>query len=325
MAPARAAARARNPAGEARREGRARCSGRRSPPSSCRPRFRTSRRSRRSSARASARSRQLGLLVVFNVCFVLPLIAIVATLTFAGDQARAGSCATWRGLSGPALARGAGRTARCWSGSWGSCSGSPAWPRRATGAWGASSATSGRCSTCTRNGHYDRDRDGRHVADNELRPGGARQAARRALRGAPRPGPRGARAGRSSRRRSRCPTAEYREHVLDWAQTLAGEGLTAPGFPREFGGLGDPGANVAAFETLGVRRSVAARQVRGPVRAVGRRGPATRHRAPPRALPERDRDARAARLLRDDRDRARLERPAARDDGDLRPRARTSS
>ncbi len=30
--------------------------------------------------------RQLGLLVVFNVCFVLPLIAIIATLTFAGES-----------------------------------------------------------------------------------------------------------------------------------------------------------------------------------------------------------------------------------------------
>ncbi len=47
------------------------------------------------------------------------------------------------------------------------------------------------------------------------------------------------------------PTDEYRQRVFEWAQTLAGEGLTAPGFPEEFGGHGDPGANVAAFETLG--------------------------------------------------------------------------
>ncbi len=46
------------------------------------------------------------------------------------------------------------------------------------------------------------------------------------------------------------PTDEYRAQVMEWAQTLASEGLTAPGFPEEFGGLGDPGANVAAFETL---------------------------------------------------------------------------
>ena len=47
------------------------------------------------------------------------------------------------------------------------------------------------------------------------------------------------------------PTPEYRERVLGWARTLAGEGLTAPGFPAAYGGHDDPGANVAAFETLG--------------------------------------------------------------------------
>ena len=47
------------------------------------------------------------------------------------------------------------------------------------------------------------------------------------------------------------PTGEYRRRVLEWAKTLADEGLTAPGFPKEYGGEGDPGANVAAFETLG--------------------------------------------------------------------------
>ena len=46
------------------------------------------------------------------------------------------------------------------------------------------------------------------------------------------------------------PTEEYRERVMQWAKTLAVEGLTAPGFPEEFGGSGEPGANVAAFETL---------------------------------------------------------------------------
>ncbi len=46
------------------------------------------------------------------------------------------------------------------------------------------------------------------------------------------------------------PTPEYREQVLEWAKQLADEGLTAPGFPEEYGGHGDPGANVAAFETL---------------------------------------------------------------------------
>jgi acyl-CoA oxidase len=45
-------------------------------------------------------------------------------------------------------------------------------------------------------------------------------------------------------------TEEYRQRVLEWAKALAAEGLTAPGFPVEFGGEGDPGANVAAFEAL---------------------------------------------------------------------------
>ncbi len=47
------------------------------------------------------------------------------------------------------------------------------------------------------------------------------------------------------------PTPEYRERVLGWARALAGEGLTAPGFPSAYGGQDDPGASVAAFETLG--------------------------------------------------------------------------
>jgi len=46
------------------------------------------------------------------------------------------------------------------------------------------------------------------------------------------------------------PTAEYRERVLEWARALAAEGLTAPGFPERYGGRGDPGANVAGFETI---------------------------------------------------------------------------
>jgi acyl-CoA oxidase len=45
-------------------------------------------------------------------------------------------------------------------------------------------------------------------------------------------------------------TADYRQNVFDWARTLAEEGRPPRGFPREFGGTGDPGANVAAFETL---------------------------------------------------------------------------
>jgi acyl-CoA oxidase len=46
------------------------------------------------------------------------------------------------------------------------------------------------------------------------------------------------------------PTAEYRERVLEWMQAVADEGHTAPGFPVEFGGQGDAGANIAGFETI---------------------------------------------------------------------------
>ncbi|HET7296361.1 MAG TPA: acyl-CoA dehydrogenase family protein, partial [Gemmatimonadales bacterium] len=46
------------------------------------------------------------------------------------------------------------------------------------------------------------------------------------------------------------PTAEYRERVLDWMRTIAAEGLTAPGFPVQYGGHGDAGANIAGFETI---------------------------------------------------------------------------
>ena len=43
---------------------------------------------------------------------------------------------------------------------------------------------------------------------------------------------------------------DYRERVMRWARELADEGVTAPGFPRRYGGEGDFGANVAGFETI---------------------------------------------------------------------------
>ena len=45
-------------------------------------------------------------------------------------------------------------------------------------------------------------------------------------------------------------TADYRRVVLDWMKTIAAEGLTAPGFPVEYGGHDDAGANIAGFETI---------------------------------------------------------------------------
>ncbi|HET9124791.1 MAG TPA: acyl-CoA dehydrogenase [Solirubrobacteraceae bacterium] len=43
---------------------------------------------------------------------------------------------------------------------------------------------------------------------------------------------------------------DYRATVMGWAVSLAEEGVTAPGFPEQYGGEGDFGANVAGFETI---------------------------------------------------------------------------
>lgn len=44
--------------------------------------------------------------------------------------------------------------------------------------------------------------------------------------------------------------AAYREHVLRWCRDLAGRGFGAHAYPVEYGGEGDLGAMLAAFETL---------------------------------------------------------------------------
>jgi acyl-CoA oxidase len=41
----------------------------------------------------------------------------------------------------------------------------------------------------------------------------------------------------------------HREQVLAWAREMADDGRTALGFPVEYGGVGDVGASIAAFET----------------------------------------------------------------------------
>jgi acyl-CoA oxidase len=43
----------------------------------------------------------------------------------------------------------------------------------------------------------------------------------------------------------------YRKQVYEWGLAIGNEGLGVPGFPAEYGGQGDPGGNVATFETLG--------------------------------------------------------------------------
>jgi acyl-CoA oxidase len=45
-------------------------------------------------------------------------------------------------------------------------------------------------------------------------------------------------------------TADFRERVRDVVVTMAGTGQTGMGFPEEYGGGGDIGASIAAFETL---------------------------------------------------------------------------
>src|ERR1700757_3355131 len=47
------------------------------------------------------------------------------------------------------------------------------------------------------------------------------------------------------------PKDEYREKVLGWCKTIADMGISVPGFPKEYGGREDPGANAASFETMG--------------------------------------------------------------------------
>lgn len=46
------------------------------------------------------------------------------------------------------------------------------------------------------------------------------------------------------------PLEEHRARVLEWSQELASQGDTAIGYPAAYGGKDDPGAVVAAFETL---------------------------------------------------------------------------
>src|SRR4051812_21315955 len=43
----------------------------------------------------------------------------------------------------------------------------------------------------------------------------------------------------------------HRAQVLDWIKDLAADGRTSLGYPVEYGGMGDVGASIAAFETMG--------------------------------------------------------------------------
>ena len=82
---------------------------------------------------------------------------------------------------------------------------------------------------------------------------------------------------------------DFRERVKDVVVEMAATGQTGMGFPEEYGGGGDIGASIAAFETLALRRPVGAGEGGRAVRPVRRRDPAARHEAPPRRLPRRPR------------------------------------
>src|ERR1700712_2690846 len=49
------------------------------------------------------------------------------------------------------------------------------------------------------------------------------------------------------------PRDEFRERVLELVREMAAMGSTGLGFPTKYGGGGDNGGSVAAFETLGFR------------------------------------------------------------------------
>ena len=117
-------------------------------------------------------------------------------------------------------------------------------------------------------------------------------------------------------------TADFRDRVRDVVVEMAATGQTGMGFPTEFGGGGDIGASVAAFETLAfgdlsvlVKVGVQFGLFGGAILQLGTK------RAP-RRLPGRPRHRQGDGLLRDDRDRPRLQRPGAGDHCDVRRRDR---
>ena len=116
------------------------------------------------------------------------------------------------------------------------------------------------------------------------------------------------------------PRDEFRERVLELVRLMAATGATGLGFPTEYGGGGDIGASVAAFETLAFGDLSILVKVGRAVRPVRRRDPAARLEAPPRRLPRRPGQGRPARLLRDDRDGSRLQRAGAGHRRGVRPR-----
>ena len=106
---------------------------------------------------------------------------------------------------------------------------------------------------------------------------------------------------------------------------MAATGQTGMGFPEEYGGGGDIGASVAAFETLAfgdlsvlVKVGVQFGLFGGAILQLG----TERHHD---GVPARPGHREADGLLRDDRDRSRLQRAGARHGRDVRRATRASS
>ena len=118
------------------------------------------------------------------------------------------------------------------------------------------------------------------------------------------------------------PMEEHRERVLAWMRELASQGDTGMRLSR-----GSTAARTRrAAASPPSRRSPWATSRCSSSAACSSASSAARScisaREAPRALPARRGVGGAPRLLRDDRDRPRLQRPGARDDRDLRPRDR---
>ena len=112
---------------------------------------------------------------------------------------------------------------------------------------------------------------------------------------------------------------EARERVTRLAKKLADSGRVGLGFPKEYGGEDDSGGSVTSIEMLAF--GDLSLMVKAGVQwgLFGGAAAAARHQAPARQVPARRHELRPARLLRDDRDRARLRRPAAAHDVHVRP------
>ena len=117
--------------------------------------------------------------------------------------------------------------------------------------------------------------------------------------------------------------ADFRDRVRDVVVDMAATGATGLGFPVEHGGGGDMGASVAAFETLASGTCRCWSRWASSSGCSAARSSSSAPRTTTRSA-ARDHPRRGDGLLRDDRDRPRLERPGGRHRRDLRRGPRSS-